>query len=74
MAAPFDVPAFRAFVDAYRVSCLWFLNSGYYPSTPAEIESVILLIERHGDRQAFLRAAQFRQWLLPHSSPTSVTS
>lgn len=74
MAAPFDVPAFRAFVDAYRVSCLWFLDPGYYPSTPAEIESVIRLIERHGDRQAFVRAAQFRQWLSPHFNQTSVAS
>jgi hypothetical protein len=67
-----SVSAFRAFVDEYRVQCLWFLRQDYYPVTEAECESVLRLIEQHGDRQAFIRAAEFRQWLSLRSNALSV--
>lgn len=63
--------AFRAFVDEYRVRCLWFLRQDYFPVTAAECESVLRLIEQHGDRQAFLRTAEFRQWLSLRSNALS---
>ena len=66
--------ALRAFVDEYRVRCLWFLRQDYYPATAAEIEHVLHLIQQHGDRQAFVRAAGFRQWLSLPSSEHSVVS
>lgn len=46
----------------------------FYPATAAERERVLRLIEQHGDRDAFVRAAQFRQWLSPPSSEPSVVS
>ena len=64
--------AFMAFVDEYRVRCLWFLRQDYYPVTASECESVLRLIEQHGDRLAFLRAAEFRQWLSPRFNDRSV--
>lgn len=66
--------ALRQFVDEYRARCLWFLRPDYYPATPDEREEVLRLIERHGDRAAFHRAAQIRQWLSPASSARSATS
>jgi hypothetical protein len=69
-----DDRAFRAFVDEYRARCLWFLRADYYPVTAAEQAEVLRLIERHGDRRALVRAAEFRQWLSRRSSATSAAS
>ena len=59
-------------VDEYRHRCLWFLRDDYYPVTDDERLRVLAYIERHGDRRAYLRAAQVRQWLSRASSATSV--
>ena len=64
----------RRLVDDYRSRCLWFLREDYYPATRDEILSVLRHIERHGDREAFRRAAAFRRWLSPRSSATSAGS
>lgn len=66
--------ALQAFVDEYRARCLWFLRHDYYPVTAAERERVLRLIEQHGDREAFVRVAEFRQWLSLRSSEPSVVS
>ena len=65
---------FHGFVDQYRARCLWFLREDYYPRTPAEREEVLRQIAQHGDRDAFLRVAQFRTWLSQLSSETSAGS
>jgi hypothetical protein len=67
---PAAAAALRALIDEYRISCLWFLEPDYYPATEAEALRVLDAIERHGDRAAFQRAAQIRQWLSPTSSAT----
>jgi hypothetical protein len=64
----------RRLVDEYRVRCLWFLRPDYYPSTLEERLRVLDYIERHGDREAFRRAARMRQWLSPNSSARSAGS
>jgi hypothetical protein len=66
--------ALRELVDEYRTRCLWFLRRDYYPHTVAEARRVLDAIERHGDRDAFRRAARIRQWLSPLSSATSAGS
>jgi hypothetical protein len=76
MTGPSDLTdaTLRAFVDEYRARCLWFLRADYYPTTPAERERVLRLIEQYGDRKAFVRAAEFRQWLsLPFSEHSAVS-
>lgn len=55
-------------VDEYRSSCLWFLRRDYYPESPAAALRVLRDIERYGDRTAFQRAAEVRQWLSQNSS------
>lgn len=58
----------RALADEYRARCLWFLRADYLPATPEEACRVLTYIERHGDLQAYRRAAPLRQWLSRHSS------
>ena len=61
----------RRLVDDYRTRCLWFLREDYYPTTAAECERVLRLIEQHGDLRAFRRVAELRTWLSRRSSETS---
>jgi len=61
-------------VDEYRRRCLWFLRPDYYPETDAQRLQALEYIERHGDREAFRRAAEVRRWLLRTSSERSAAS
>ena len=61
-------------VDEYRHRCLWFLCSDYYPETDTQRLRVLEYIERHGDREAFRRAAEIRRWLSRTSSAPSAAS
>jgi hypothetical protein len=61
----------HAVVDDYRARCLWFLRPDYYPATTEEALRVLEAIERHGDRAAFVRAAEIRRCLSPSSSESS---
>ena len=61
----------RRLVDDYRTRCLWFLREDYYPTTVAECERVLRLIEQHGDLRALRRVADLRTWLSRRSSETS---
>jgi hypothetical protein len=63
--------AINSLVDEYRYRCLWFLRDDYYPATDDERHRTLEYIQRHGDRRAYLRAAEIRQWL---SRPSSVRS
>jgi hypothetical protein len=61
-------------VEEYRHRCLWFLRSDYYPTTDDQRLRVLEYIQRHGDRKAYLRAAEVRQWLSRNSSAASAGS
>lgn len=61
----------NALVDEYRARCLWFLRADYYPQTLADACRVLDYIERHGDAEAFQKAATLRQWLLQNSNAES---
>jgi hypothetical protein len=52
-----------ALIEEYRDRCLWFLRPDYFPTTPEEIERVLALIERYGDRAAYERAEEIKAWL-----------
>ena len=74
-----DVPnniaeAVDRLVDEYRQRCLWFLREDYYPATDEERLRVLRYIQRHGDRGAYVRAAEMRRWLSRPSSAASVAS
>jgi hypothetical protein len=66
--------AVNRLVDEYRPRCLWFLRADYYPATDAQRFQVLAYIQRHGDQEAFRRAAEVRQWLSRTSSAPSAAS
>lgn len=66
--------AVNRLVDEYRVRCLWFLREDFYPSTHAERLRALGYIERHGDLEAFRRAAELKTWLSRNSSGPSAGS
>lgn len=68
MDEPAVIEAVNRLVDEYRIRCLWFLRSDFYPSTLAERLRVLGYFERHGDREVFRRAATLKRWLSPDSS------
>lgn len=51
-------------VDDYRTRCLWFLRDDFYPMSRETRLRVLDYVHRHGDQDAFVRAAALRQWLL----------
>jgi hypothetical protein len=61
-------------VDEYRHRCLWFLRKDYYPMTDEERLRVLGYIQRHGDRRAYVRAAEVRRWLSRPSNAPSAAS
>lgn len=67
-------PAVDDLVDRYRDRCLWFLRRDYRPQTRQARLQALESIQRHGDREAFIRAGELREWLLQHSSAGSADS
>ena len=66
--------AVNRLVDEYRDRCLWFLRGDYYPESAEQALRVLGHIERHGDRTAYRRAGEVRQWLSRSSSAGSAAS
>lgn len=66
--------AVNRLVDEYRSRCLWFLRPDYYPVDTAQRVRVLGLIQKNGDRTAFLKAAELRRCLSPASSGGSASS
>jgi hypothetical protein len=66
--------AVNRLVDDYRLRCLWFLRPDYYPATAEERLQVLAYVQRHGDREAYRRAAELRRWFSHSSSARSAGS
>jgi len=66
--------AVNRLVDDYRLQCLWFLRPDYYPATTEARLKVLAYVQRHGDREAYRRAAELRRWLSQSSSTPSAGS
>jgi hypothetical protein len=64
----------RALVREVRDSCLWFLDADVVPVTDEEAFRVLRQIERHADRQTYVRARELRAWLSQSSSAVSADS
>ena len=64
----------KGLVDEYRDQCLWFLRGDFYPETLEQGLRVLAYIQRYGDRAAYLKAAEARQWLLLKSNDASAAS
>ncbi len=61
-------------VDEQRIACLWFMRPDYHPETNDERIRTLEHIERHGNLDAFRRAATLRRWLSQTSSDASAGS
>lgn len=72
--APDVEAAVDALVEQYRDSCLWFLDPTFRPRSDAARLRVLDHVQRHGDREAFTRAAELRSWLSQRSNAQSVDS
>ena len=66
--------AVDALADEYRSRCLWFLRTGYYPTTKDEQLRVLDYVSRYGDANGFRRAKALRSWLSRPSSAVSFGS
>lgn len=55
--------AVNQLADEYRVRCLWFLRTDYYPTTPEQRRKVLNYIQTYGDNDAFIRAGKLHRWL-----------
>ena len=69
-----SLQSMKELVDEYRNQCLWFLRGDFYPETLEQGLRVLAYIQRYGDRTAYLKAAEVRQWLLQQSKETSAIS
>ncbi|MBI5548405.1 MAG: hypothetical protein HY901_31370 [Deltaproteobacteria bacterium] len=63
-----------ALIDQCRSTCLWFQRSDYYPRTRADRLRVLDAIQRHADRETFIRAGRLKRCLSPISSVDSAGS
>jgi hypothetical protein len=61
-------------VEEQRIACLWFVRPDFHPSSRKERVQALEHIERHGDLDAFRRAATLKRWLLQTSSDASADS
>ena len=66
--------ALNGLVDDYRTRCLWFLRADYYPATREGQLRILDYVQRYGDRDAHVRAANLRQWLSRLSNANSAVS
>ena len=57
-------------IEEQRISCLWFMRPDHRPSSLVERVRGLEQIERHGDLDAFRRAATLKLSLIHISEPT----
>lgn len=63
-----------ALIDECRSTCLWFQRPDFYPRTRAERLRVLEAIQRHADRDTFIKAGRLKRCLSPSSSGASAGS
>ncbi|MCP5008014.1 MAG: hypothetical protein GY941_29380 [Planctomycetes bacterium] len=51
-------------IDKTRSQCLWFFKPDYYPQSLEETLMVLKKIEINGNRENYINARKFSQWLL----------
>jgi len=58
----------RDLVENYRTTCFWFMNEQWLPDSVAAARRAVILLQRYGDREAYLSASAWKPWLsLPYS-------
>lgn len=59
-------------IDQYRSQCLWYLRPDYYPENEEQAMRVLKAIAQHGDRNAYIKTKEIREWLLRDTNVQSV--
>ena len=62
------------FIDECRSACLWYQRPDYYPRTRADRLRVLDAIQRHADRDTFIKAGRLKRCLSPGSNDASAGS
>jgi hypothetical protein len=57
----------RDLVSKNRSTCLWFTREDYLPENASQAIMCLDKIQRHGTRDAYIRARRLREWLLRNS-------
>ena len=61
----------RNLVEHYRTTCFWFMNEQWLPDSVAAARRAVILLQRYGDREAYLSASAWKPWLSHPSSKIS---
>lgn len=61
----------RGLVERYRTTCFWFMNEQWLPESVAAAQRAVILLQRYGDREAYLAAGAWKPWLSHPSSKIS---
>ena len=61
-------------VDECRSTCLWYQRRDYYPRTRADRLRILSAIQRHANREVFIRAGRLKECLSQSSSDASADS
>jgi hypothetical protein len=61
-------------IDECRSASLWYQRPDYYPRSRADRLRVLDAIQRHADRDTFIRAGRLKEWLSRSSSDASADS
>lgn len=60
--------AVNELIGLHRARCFWSAPADYQPDTDEARLTALYQIEAHGNRQAFMRAREIREWLLQISN------
>ena len=61
----------RVLVDKYRLMCLWYVSTDFYPETDEQAKWALERIQRYGDVEAFREAGRLKKCLLQSSNVES---
>jgi hypothetical protein len=61
----------HALINENRVACLWFLREDFLPEDTEGLVRAMTYIERHGNRDTYIKARKIREWLLRNINETS---
>lgn len=61
----------RCLVERYRATCFWFMDEQWLPDSVASARRAVILLQRYGDRKAYLSASAWKPWLSRPSSKIS---
>lgn len=61
----------RDLVERCRTTCFWFMKEQWLPESVAAARRAVILLQRYGDREAYLSASVWKPWLSRHSSKIS---